>query len=701
MANRRRAVRKKAPVPRGAELDGVSPSFDVGLIFVHGIGSQKRGQTLSHFGATIRGWLSTWLDDQPVDVLNTISGGPDATTPPHEIWRLPEANDADSIWLVTEAHWHASVNQQSLRTGEFLKWLWTVPPTVGLWHFAGALATNPAFRVASGSQAIRALIRLPLTILVRGWYVFIFGLLAVLGTLLAPVGCVRRAIFATVGDCYAAMPDQQRERMLESIRATADWVAPQCKKSVILGHSQGAFLSRIVAESRPRKFEMLVGVGSGTAALEALTQARDRERWLGWLVWILLTAFAISLSIFLYLEALPFIYGVLSLIDNGCFLLALVWNSLLEPPMNMTMSSVVSARLLLDSGLGYDPVRAQIALLPTVGKALGFAVACEVILLVAIRAIRADELVGDWFTARGIRSEKPLQTRVWLEFQSRHDAVSSGWSLARDGADVRVESVIGSLADHTLFFGRLRSHEPASLNLDGWLSSFVPQLLLFAHSGLQLSNDQMAELDRARDERGRRVDAVVRIRRSLMVLAGGLLLGIYALPLGTEWFVFLTVMVSLLGSYVVIGAIHRVRGRQVLRRCASTHTPSVYRRYVRTLRGDPALVRFRMACMIVLILVNLVGARYSEFASAPPAVASSSFVPWWLIAAAVEGVAAWLFAIGSEFTFAAVFCGSSIGGVIGIILNFEGLFPITFVNGVAVIYALSRLLRALDSAHRT
>ena len=48
--------------------DGERERYDLGVLFVHGIGQQVRGQTLTAWADPVIRWLQLWLGRDPVEV---------------------------------------------------------------------------------------------------------------------------------------------------------------------------------------------------------------------------------------------------------------------------------------------------------------------------------------------------------------------------------------------------------------------------------------------------------------------------------------------------------------------------------------------------------------------------------------------------------------------------------------------------------
>src|SRR5438445_7008972 len=86
----------------------------VGLLFVHGIGQQKRGQTLAQCEESICKWLSLWLGSKVVldrgyaYRTDAPSSDPKAPAFAHLYLRSAGSNECLSHWLFAESWWAES-----------------------------------------------------------------------------------------------------------------------------------------------------------------------------------------------------------------------------------------------------------------------------------------------------------------------------------------------------------------------------------------------------------------------------------------------------------------------------------------------------------------------------------------------------------------------------------------------------------------
>ena len=143
-----RAAQLDARIEESKQRLGI-PRFNLGVLLVHGLGDQVRGDTLTVQGDPIIDWLRSRVGqtgqpgDARVDVLDVVARQSSADTipNPHAVIRItppatgdpPKAPDP-TYWVVAEAYWAENFRQATF--SEFIGWwLW-----IGPWVFATQLA---------------------------------------------------------------------------------------------------------------------------------------------------------------------------------------------------------------------------------------------------------------------------------------------------------------------------------------------------------------------------------------------------------------------------------------------------------------------------------------------------------------------------------------------------------------------------------
>ncbi len=238
----------------------------VGVIFVHGVGSQLESSTVREFGEPLLKWLEAWHTNENVRGFSVpwsrLSYGEHPAGPARFAVRIPrDGPRAAETWIVAEAWWAARLEAPSLRT--MISWSGSI-----FLQFLGRLryqATQRSDRTR-GSLASRVIERLNALVLLAGYALAAVAGYPLLGILflLAQVPwqpleefilvrLLRPLLVDNIGDFYVYMYDEIQSRhirrsVLEAVRWLTD--EERCEHVVVVGHSQGAVVSG--ATCRPR-----------------------------------------------------------------------------------------------------------------------------------------------------------------------------------------------------------------------------------------------------------------------------------------------------------------------------------------------------------------------------------------------------------------------------------------------------------------
>jgi hypothetical protein len=269
-------------------------SNTVGVLFVHGIGSQVRGSTLAQFGDPLIRWLEQWAAGHGGMINLRTVGDAGASSPAYVVcdWHHPRHGSIEVT--LAECWWAESFAPPSL--GAFLKWAprmayramwrltkfwWAVPVGVlflTLYFYAGALPYVAAF------MALCALVALLLPIVVL---LLIGGLLilpATRGLATSAVG----TLGATAGDAHALMRSPVRfSAMRTRFADDLAWLSDRVDKTVVVAHSQGSVIAVETMAVAPQTSDALVTVGNalrllrrdGSDPVATLSDRLDRPVW--------------------------------------------------------------------------------------------------------------------------------------------------------------------------------------------------------------------------------------------------------------------------------------------------------------------------------------------------------------------------------------------------------------------------------------
>jgi hypothetical protein len=282
-----------------------STPLRLGVLFVHGIGEQKRGETLVT-------WLDALLDTIGAATLDRVSTNieladlksPAHATddgPAHAVVRI-KGEKGEERWLVAEAWWAETFAAPTFR--QLVSWSVRAVPWSLTMHavqhhqdrlreargwFQRALAW--AYSVAGLAMS---LFLAPFVVL------FLAGLVLVgvvpSDTIRKMVGNIQRGLSATVGDSMVLLESSVRAAAIrtEVLRALY-WLRASCETNgcgqiVVLAHSQGAaiMLDALIATSLPTPAEVvqdgstpqvstLVTFGAGINKLATLRSLQERR----------------------------------------------------------------------------------------------------------------------------------------------------------------------------------------------------------------------------------------------------------------------------------------------------------------------------------------------------------------------------------------------------------------------------------------
>ena len=271
---------------------------ELGVLFVHGIGEQRQGQTLVRFADPISRWLARWLtgggrteagvgtpDETRVAVGDTDLTGAE---PAHALLTIESAPELGlpgrHRWLLTESWWAETFEPP--KTTALLLWMLLILPYVTVIQFSELLrrASRRPHRRGWGGR------------LTRAWRIFLFVLAYVLSLPLAAIGAIAVAFVLvalliplpaiktrakklalllsnTLGDSYVLTSSAvQFDAMVARVASDLAWVSQRAKNVVVLAHSQGTAVSyaAIRASGTPANLRGFVTVGEAIKKLQLM-----------------------------------------------------------------------------------------------------------------------------------------------------------------------------------------------------------------------------------------------------------------------------------------------------------------------------------------------------------------------------------------------------------------------------------------------
>lgn len=302
------------------------PLHDLGVLFVHGIGVQRRGDVVLQCGEAIHDWLDRWADGVKDSArgrqalrprllethLRDFADDGQASAQAQLVLSShdPQGGPVSSSWLLAESHWAESFRAPSY--GELLRWAFvSIPRTVFLHAFNPARSQRESLELeARGDelgdvateelepQQLEAVTR---TVFSASAILFTAPLLIALALAsltavsvlnLVPLEVARslsakiqRLLAATLGDSFLFSTSAVTEAaVLTRVQEDLARLAAGCRKVAIVAHSQGAavsyrLLQRLQREqTTPANLVQLVTYGSGLRKLYDLKHDRDLAR---------------------------------------------------------------------------------------------------------------------------------------------------------------------------------------------------------------------------------------------------------------------------------------------------------------------------------------------------------------------------------------------------------------------------------------
>jgi hypothetical protein len=339
------SLEERATGEERAKGRAAETSCDLGILFIHGIGEQREGETLLQFGEPIIQWIKRWIighgqgPDDGVWVRRSVlmPSRRIRRSPAHasiEIKFTPLLNENPRLqtWLFAETFWGEQVQAPKVLT--LLGWLVSRGPWVFLLHLTQRARrfTRPIFRYIAWFLALATWILL--TALLQ------LSLLFLSAVAIIPIPRIRRALSAfllrtagVLGDSYVLISQEaQRGAILTRFRESLEWLRRQgCKAVVVIAHSQGAAVAYDLLRTEPHSGpHLLITFGAGVVKLEQLRLVHHGNPWAlqaaGWVVPLALAAVLTGLRIINdatlphYAQLLPVMLGILA---AGCVFYAL------------------------------------------------------------------------------------------------------------------------------------------------------------------------------------------------------------------------------------------------------------------------------------------------------------------------------------------------------------------------------------------
>ncbi|NNF63649.1 MAG: hypothetical protein HKN07_05255 [Acidimicrobiia bacterium] len=284
-------------VVSSAESTEETELADIGVLFVHGIGQQKRGDTLIAAGDAVHEFLARWFTTG--NVAKGTSRAvlmPDPADPaaPAHVYASMEQTFADdttteSNWLMAESWWAESFPPPKFF--DLAVWAFQVMPWTLATHYGrgvrrawlGTAAASGLLRTSWWFVAfVGRLIQLLIVFAVIPILVLLVAIIALIGAI--PIGGVRafaggaqRILSASLGDSFIFVRKPiQASAIHEKVRRDLEWLGERSRKVAVVAHSQGAAVAHEVIKDDPRHdIVAFISLGSGLGKLLELRNERE------------------------------------------------------------------------------------------------------------------------------------------------------------------------------------------------------------------------------------------------------------------------------------------------------------------------------------------------------------------------------------------------------------------------------------------
>lgn len=278
--------------PDPSQVDATSPRrnpkrHDVGILVVHGIGQQKKGDEVARASAAIykfadgpAGRALLGCDTSAVHEkipCVRIQATDLQGSPSHCELEVSEGKHLQdrSRWIVAESWWAEAYTSPSVR--QTLKWLCFLAPVLVTSRAAESLIYSWRYWWHAPLSYWRVLwaalwlfFSFPVTVVL----IVVVSLLVLVRVLIPfswlndALGRAQVIITGFIGDSMLFVADPVRQAaMLSVVERDLEWLSQRCKKIVIVAHSQGAAITVEALKHRPFAVEHLITLGAGVGQL--------------------------------------------------------------------------------------------------------------------------------------------------------------------------------------------------------------------------------------------------------------------------------------------------------------------------------------------------------------------------------------------------------------------------------------------------
>lgn len=263
------------------------PPERVGILFIHGMGEFRRGDTLRRFGEPIYAWLDSWrawCRAEPTlfadDTSLRLPHLDDPDAPPHTRITItwPESSTSKKrtqTWIAAEGWWSDEFTPPAF--SEVASWSMALAP--------GMLVRF--FRASMGRSRWWGWAALPLGYLAAGLFQVLLMALVIVGMvppLRRYVARVQVVLTGVLGDPLVMVASPIRfNAILSRIERNIEWLREQqcCQRIAVVAHSQGTGIGLRVLQRRSKDVTLFVTFGTAIEKLHIAAELQAIRRRLG------------------------------------------------------------------------------------------------------------------------------------------------------------------------------------------------------------------------------------------------------------------------------------------------------------------------------------------------------------------------------------------------------------------------------------
>ncbi|WP_411726116.1 hypothetical protein [Methyloglobulus sp.] len=366
-------------------------NFDLGILYVHGIGTQKKGETLLAFGEPMIYWLNQWFSGETLEkdspVINFETASLEGDRPAHVGLTLKavKADETNIRFLLAECWWANEV--QVPRFSDMIVWLFKIAPSLTIMHFWDKLNSTKCNWEVAKENRWRKLSDLA-GLFMQFCFVVIMILPLMVGLQMVALICVllpipffqkaaqlfQNTLSNVLGDSYVLVKSRiQETAILTRLKSDIDWLQNEykCKKICVVAHSQGAAVAYRLLNAQPELFKEIpvfsLGSGIGKLALvESLLRVKFSSLAMSWAIIpaIILFLFALMLAVSMAGEITISIHGEVWWLS--------FFRIVLGMGLLMSFLGLIATPFFLLFGFALSPFQKKVFKKPEIPKRPGF-----------------------------------------------------------------------------------------------------------------------------------------------------------------------------------------------------------------------------------------------------------------------------------------------------------------------------------------